>query len=58
MKEQESSLKYDSRIFTCKRCGKEVITIQGVLDRRSVFCSAICRRRYWRHSDRRHQESK
>ncbi len=57
MKEQESSLWYDSRTFICKRCGRKVTTIQGKLDRRTVFCSALCSRRYWRHPDRRRRAS-
>lgn len=34
------------RLFNCKQCGKEVVT--GEKDRRSVFCSAECEKKYWR----------
>ncbi len=43
----------NARVFTCKRCGRVVTTIQGNLDKRTTFCSAICGRRYWRHPERR-----
>ncbi|WP_163546667.1 hypothetical protein [Granulicatella sp. zg-ZJ] len=43
----------EKREFICKKCGKKVVTLEGLLDRRTVFCSALCSRRYWRHSTRR-----
>lgn len=44
---------YESYTFICKKCGRQVVTQSGILDRRTVFCSSICSRRYWRHSERR-----
>ncbi|MBS4750062.1 hypothetical protein GMA11_04440 [Granulicatella sp. zg-ZJ] len=38
-----------SRTFICARCGDKVTTREGVVDKRVKFCSALCRRRYWRH---------
>lgn len=48
---------YESRTFTCKKCGCQVVTKKGILDKRTVFCSSICSRRYWRHSDIRKKKS-
>ncbi|SUN08139.1 Uncharacterised protein [Streptococcus acidominimus] len=48
---------YESRTFTCKRCGRQVVTEKGTLDRRTVFCSGICSRRYWRHAGLRKNEN-
>ena len=37
------------RIFKCKKCGNTVVTDTDRLDKRTVFCSRICERRYFRH---------
>lgn len=40
---------YESITFTCKHCGKTVITEEGVFDKRTKFCDSSCERKYWRH---------
>ncbi|MBF0819636.1 hypothetical protein [Streptococcus acidominimus] len=43
---------YGQRRFTCKQCSQTVITVAGVLDKRTKFCSYLCSRRYWRHASK------
>lgn len=35
--------------FFCKHCGKYIVTATHG-DRRSVFCSRKCEKKYWKHS--------
>lgn len=42
---------WPSVTFDCAQCGKTVTTTAGGEDRRMRFCSAACRRKYWRHSN-------
>ena len=36
------------REFICKKCGRDVMIVDKK-DRRTVFCSASCERRFYRH---------
>lgn len=36
------------RSFDCKWCGEEVI-VTDPTDKRTVFCSDYCNRKYWKH---------
>lgn len=34
--------------FDCANCGKKVVT-DGVMDKRTRFCSQECEKKYWKH---------
>lgn len=40
---------YYSRTFECRQCGKSITTADTFKDKRQVFCSASCEKKYWRH---------
>lgn len=40
---------FKSITFYCKNCGKKVKTKGNVSDRRKVFCSEACERKYYKH---------
>ena len=44
--------RYDfPREFRCRTCGT-FVQVNDPTDKRTVFCSPICGRRYWRHPER------
>lgn len=45
------------REFPCRMCGR-TITVTDELDRREVFCSHECEKKYWRHEYTRRNETK
>ena len=50
---REANVKrYDfPREFRCRACGS-FVQVNDPTDKRTVFCSPICGRRYWRHPER------
>ncbi len=39
------------REFNCKCCNRRVVVIEAK-DKRCVFCSQVCEKRYWKHRDK------
>ncbi|MFR7349486.1 hypothetical protein [Peptoniphilus sp.] len=56
-KSRRTSSYYESRTFTCKQCGKVIVTEEGVYDRRTKFCDSKCERKYWRHPPQDHKST-
>ncbi|MBR0290104.1 MAG: hypothetical protein IJQ82_14100 [Selenomonadaceae bacterium] len=38
-------------VFHCRQCGR-LVEVYGINDRRTVFCTRACERKYWRHPER------
>ena len=49
--------RYDfPREFRCRTCGA-FVHVNDPVDKRTVFCSPLCSRRYWRHPERYEREA-
>ena len=43
-------------LVRCRTCGA-FVHVNDPVDKRTVFCSPLCSRRYWRHPERYERES-
>ncbi len=54
---QFSGLVPINRKFDCRTCGKTVVT-ENKLDKRTVYCSQVCEKKYWRDKTRKNDAMK